>query len=324
MKDEWLKKTKCNNLSNYPRRKLKYLPKPFDNPDLVVFEGVYEYPFCKIYYEVLNKRIPYIVIPRSALTKQARNKKKIKKIIGNIIFFNGFLKRAKAIQYLTTNELDESGTNWNKNSIIIPNGIGFKDRKKMKNNSKQLQGIFIGRIDTYQKGLDLLVEACEQIREELINSNVVLKLYGPDRYSSKRSLQKLIIEKQLHGVLSIHDAVFDDEKEKIQLESDFFIMTSRFEGHSMGLIEALSYGLPCLVTEGTNMKEEIQGSNAGWVADNNVQSIKLALLHVISEKNKLREKSLAAKELVRKYDWLMIGEMTTVKYKELVNKLDPK
>jgi len=47
----------------------------------------------------------------------------------------------------------------------------------------------------------------------------------------------------LQNVVYINDGIFDDEKEKKQLESDFFILTSRFEGHPMGLIEALSYGL---------------------------------------------------------------------------------
>ena len=42
------------------------------------------------------------------MTKQAQNKRKLKKIIGNLLFFNKFIRGAAAIQYLTEEEKIES------------------------------------------------------------------------------------------------------------------------------------------------------------------------------------------------------------------------
>ena len=52
----------------------------------------------------------------------------------------------------------------------------------------------------------------------------------------------------------------------------------------MGLIEALSYGLPCLVTSGTNMADEIEKADAGWTADVSVEGIVRALKLLLEEK----------------------------------------
>jgi glycosyltransferase involved in cell wall biosynthesis len=79
------------------------------------------------------------------------------------------------------------------------------------------------------------------------------------------------------------------------LASDVFLIPSRFEGHPMALIEALSYGLPCVATTtGSNMRREVEEFNAGWTADCSSESLKKALLEVIS-KETLLEKSKGAR-----------------------------
>ncbi|MFR4036783.1 MAG: hypothetical protein ACLTZT_02660 [Butyricimonas faecalis] len=41
-----------------------------------------------------------------------------------------------------------------------------------------IKALFIGRIDVYQ-GLDLLVQACQQIKEELREAKFAITCYGP-------------------------------------------------------------------------------------------------------------------------------------------------
>ena len=60
----------------------------------------------------------------------------------------------------------------------------------------------------------------------------------------------------------------------------------------MGLLEALSYGLPCLVTTGTNMAEKSR-ADAGWTSDISVDGISEALKSIKKKGNHSeREKSL--------------------------------
>ena len=79
-------------------------------------------------------------------------------------------------------------------------------------------------------------------------------------------------------------------KKKLYFWIVIFVLTSRFEGHPMGLIEALSYGLPSLVTTGTNMAKEIESNNAGWIAETEIESIVIAIKRLIREKVKSKKK----------------------------------
>jgi glycosyltransferase involved in cell wall biosynthesis len=318
IKDKQVGDIKCYTTIEYPKLKISELPAPFNKPDLVIFEGFYFYRFYKISKECLKYQIPYIVVPRSSLTDFGQKSKLLKKKVGNFLFFTKFAKKAAAIQYLTQKEFSDSTDKWNSNNLIIPNGINPKRNVKQTFNKSSLKGIFIGRLDIYQKGLDLFVEACAKLKDELSKNNCTIDIYGPEINGSKSKLEELIKIYGLEKFLYIKDGIFDDEKEKKQLESDFFILTSRFEGHPMGLIEALSYGLPCLVTTGSNMANEIEKVDAGWTCEIKVEDIIKALKLLIKERELLPKKGKNALELSKKYNWESIAKLSNDKYESLI------
>ncbi|MGO1469478.1 MAG: glycosyltransferase [Tissierella sp.] len=310
----------CHCTDEYPSLKITDLPRPFNKPDLVIFESLYFKPFLKVASSCRKNGIPYIIIPRSSLTDAGQKSKAIKKIIGNTLFFNRFIKNAIGIQYLTEKEYRDSGDKWNRNNFVIPNGIDLKSITKSTFNSEKLEGIFIGRLDIYQKGLDLFLEACGKIRNDLARNHCHFTIFGPEINGSKSKLKEIIKDYDLQDIVVVKDAIFDDEKAEKLLESDFFILTSRFEGHPMGLIEALSYGLPSLITSGANMSEEIIRSDAGWTADISVDSIQRALKELLLDKYNLHKKSQNALKLSEHYNWNKLAEVSYENYKELLER----
>lgn len=307
----------CNKIEEPLKFKLSNLAPPFNKPDLVIFEGVYFISYWKLAISLKKLNIPYIIVPRSSLTKQAQQKKLLKKIIANFLFFNSFVKNAAAIQYLTKDEYLSSGQKWNNNYLIIPNGINKKQTLK-KYSCKKLKGIFIGRLDIYQKGIDLLIEACYRIKNEMKSAGCSIDIYGPEENGSKRKIRDLIYKYELYDYIKVFDEIYHEEKEKILLNCDFFILTSRFEGHPMGLIEALSYGIPCLVTYGTNMSEEVKNYDAGWVANNEVKSIANAIRDVFKDRTRINIKGKNALMLSKKFDWENIAIVSKRKYTEFL------
>ncbi len=298
--------------------RLANLPAPFNHPDIVVVEEVYPHRFSRIIADVQKAHIPYIIIPRSQLTRQGQQRKLLKKWLGNLIYHKQLVRRAAAVQYLTKQEQVDSGAKWNKNSFVLPNGINLPDLPAKNFSSDKIQAVYIGRLEKYQKGLDILLEACRQIQGKLRAAHFTLTLYGPNHSNSMASLLPLIKQYQLEDILFFKPSVFGKEKEAVLRKADVFVMTSRFEGHPMGLIEALAYGLPCVATAGTNMREEIEKYDAGWTADTTAESIAAALEKMLAQRAQFAEKSANARRLAEQYDWTEIAKQSHQIYEEII------
>ena len=288
---------------------LDKLPSPFNHPDLVVFEGFYYMKEVKISKRLKRRKIPYVIIPRGSLTRQAMtNQSSLKKRIAHWLYFDGYCKNALAIQYLTQQEYADSYKKWNKNHFILPNGFNEPERKKTVFSENGIRMVFIGRPDKYHKGLDVLWQAIFDLKQELAHNHVTLDFYAPKGQIDYDELKRQVEEHKLEDVIIMHDKIGGKDKEDALMNSDLFVLTSRFEGHPMGLVEALAYGLPALVTPGSNMAKEIQEANAGWVTKCDSDSIKETLLKIIEEKDLVKNKGENALFLSEKYRWRNIAK----------------
>lgn len=319
--DCWRTKSYYRDLTSVPSGRIKDLPMPFSKPDLIIVEQGYPFARCSIRKEIMKSKIPYIVIPRGELTATAQNKKRVKKAIGNIVLgYYGFMRKAIAIQFLTEQEKRETSSNWYSNAFVIPNGTVVPQQPIRQHSRKRIKCVSIGRLEPFQKGLDLLISACGIIKSELETANCTIDLYGSNKEGKLKEIRELVKANDLDSIISFHDGVFGEEKAKVLLDADVFLMTSRFEGHPTGLLEALAYGLPCLVTTGSNMRKEVEAANAGWGADNSVEAIKNAMLAMISQRESYTSKGNNAYNLSLKYDWDALAKRAHFTYEGLLNK----
>lgn len=289
-------------------RTLEDLPKPFNHPDIVVFESFFQMADVKLSHELNKKMIPYIIVPRGALTKEAQRIKKYKKLLGNFLYFKSFSRHAAGIQYLTEKECTDSGEKWNKNTFIIPNGIDIPNVTKCVFSENKIIFSFVGRIAIRHKGLDLLIDAVEMSAELLRSNKCKFNLYGPDDSGSVETLKSLIGSKELGDLIEIFAGVYGKDKEDVLLNTDVFVLTSRFEGHPMGLIEALSYGIPALVTTGSNMRNEIDEYDAGWTCDCSAEDINKSILEILNGVSTMELVGKNARLLAECYRWEALSE----------------
>lgn len=313
-KAEWKELPYYHDLSEFPEESIYRLPEPFNHPDLIIVELFYNMARSNLRKELITGSIPYIIIPRGELTKQAQARKRLKKRIANILFCKKYAQKAAAIQYLTEQEYKDSGDEWNKNHIIVPNGIDMPKKRKVAFTEDGIKCISIGRIEPYQKGLDMLIDACSQIKDELIKANCTIDIYGPDVDGKKTELEQTVQTRGLDKHIYFYDGVYGTEKEKALLEHDVFLIPSRFEGHPMALIEALAYGLPCIATTGSNMRAEIEKYGAGWTADCSVHSTLTSMANMIEEKHLMQLKSKNAQKLAATYKWEAVAGYTHSQY----------
>lgn len=290
----------------------------FQQPDLVVFHEVYRLYYLKIAKELRKRHIPYIIVPHGSLVKSAQQHNRIKKWVGNTLCFNTFINGAIALQMLSDNEL--SNTAFKPKKFIGTNGICISSQRKEKFNDDRLVLTYIGRLDVNVKGLDLLIAAVKEIKDFLLQRKVVINMYGPDFYGRYEQVCNLIFLAQVAEIVKSHHEVVDEEKENNLLASDIFIQTSRHEGMPMGILEAMGYGLPCLISQGTSLGKIVEQYDAGWVAETSVEGIRKAIVKAVTERQLLSEKSMRARKLVAEnFSWKKIAEQTIQSYKSLLS-----
>lgn len=311
---------KCFHRISDTGHRLSRLPHPFNNPDIVVFVGVYSPLYLLISKELSILNVPYIIRPTGSLTFLAQhNHAFFKKKIANYLLFNRFVKNAEAIHYLTEDEQKDSGMKWNNYSYVLPNGINIPSKRKVSFSSDGIKAVFIGRIEVHQKGLDLLLEAVGRKKNVLKESGFSLKIYGPIDRGAK-PIFELIKYYQISDIVSLYGEVTGENKESVLLDSDLFLLTSRFEGHSMALLEALSYGLPVATTPGANMKQKIRQYDAGWCSDEtSVESICNMLLTIIRDTDSFATKGRNAIELAKTYNYDEIAKQFHEIAQDIVN-----
>lgn len=264
---------------------LKYtldeMPTEFKRPDLVIFHEVYYPAFIRLGNDCKKYGIPYIIIPHGCLTKEALEIKKWKKRIGNELLFKKFVMGAEALQFLSPKE--KKTTIFKKEGFIGLNGVSDRGeahstasllvsspaeteilRSRVSSNKPYTVYTYIGRMDMHIKGLDLLVKAVAETQKTLRENLCCFRLYGPDCYDTKRKLTLLSEELGVGDLIEINGPVEEEKKEEVLLNTDIFIQTSRSEALPMGLLEALSYGIPCLVSKGTGLARLINNYDAGW------------------------------------------------------------
>ncbi|MCM1458710.1 MAG: glycosyltransferase [Bacteroides sp.] len=316
--EEWEQFPFYHNEKEIKFKSISNLCPPFDCPDIVVIEQFYGFAKDSFFKELRTRRIPYVIVPRGEFTNAAQKQKKLKKQLANVIYLNNYIKNAVAIQYLTNREKEESGRYKNVAAIVIPNGTYGKKENKEKYNNDGVKFTYIGRIDVYHKGLDLLIEACTAIKGYLDVNKVRISIYGPDRDGNLNKLKDRVNDNGLNHIIYFYDAVVGEAKKKILLETDIFLMTSRFEGLPMALIEAMSYGVPCAVTTGTNMKDEIIKNDAGWGCDGTVDGIKNMLMMAVSHSKDIDKKGINARDMSMQYTWNNIAKLSHYEYESML------
>ena len=295
---------------------VRALPKPFDRPDLAVFQECYRPAYLGIARHLRKNGIPYVIVPHGELGKEAQQKKHFKKLVANLLLFNLFANQSVAIQCLSEREFTE--TAFGSRKFIGTNGVMIPAVKKETFSRKGVKIVYIGRLDAYHKGLDLLIEAARLSKPILKENKCQIEIFGPDYAGRYENVERLIRENEVQDIISLNHEIVGDEKINKLLDSDIFMQTSRFEGMPLGILESLSYGLPCLVTRGTTLGEQVAESGSGWMAETNADSITEQLSKVLDEASTLPEKSDKSIEFVKQnYSWDVIAKKTVDLYCEL-------
>ena len=143
------------------------------------------------------------------------------------------VEKLDALVLLTQHDA-ESWTGLTK-TMVIPNSLPFYPQQGSDCHNKRV--IFVGRYNE-QKGLEYLIDTWKKVHNQ--HDDWTLHMYGEG--NQKSMLHQLIHQSSLDDVVIVHQPSKDIMNR--YLESSIFLLTSRFEGLPMVLIEAMACGLP--------------------------------------------------------------------------------
>ncbi len=289
-------------------------------PDIVIFHSMYELDYISYSKIITRRRIPYLVQMHGALSVLNYQTNHLKKFIANFLFFGRFLKNAQSLIYLNNQEyLNCIAKKYNNAFSIVPNGCDAIDNITFSPTTNSIiEIVYIGRIEFAHKALDILISA---IRILFIKkfAHVHFSFYGTGKENDLQLFKQII--KGLEGYADYKGEVRGENKIECLRCSDIFILTSRSEGMPMSVLEALSYGIPCILTPGTNMADEVVNNNAGWKTDCTAESISRVVENSVYD---YRNESLTYKHsahmLSKRYDWNKIAEQSIKLYRQIFNK----
>lgn len=291
------------------------------NPDFVIFHSLYGISDVKYSWYLNKNNIPYLVEPHGGTSIENSKKNWLKKKIANLLYANQFIAKASGLIYLNKKEADDCVFKGiRKKYAIVQNGTTIPQKIKKECSNDIVRFIFLARIDIFQKGLDLLFPAIEKFNENGYKNKVEFHFYGKAR-TPKWALEfDRYIAKANENVF-FHGPALGVTKEKAYRNADVFILTSRYEGMPMAVLEAMSYGIPCIVTPQTNMGELIAENHAGWITKLDIDSIVTTLYQAYTEYKENRDVYIEnAIEAVKPYSWESIAKKSVNEYMLLINK----
>lgn len=188
----------------------------------------------------------------------------IRKIYEHYLFTN--IKKSYLVITLTHGDAKD-WSRWNKNVYVIPNPVTYYPNK-INIPSDNYRILAVGRLNS-QKGFDYLIDAFNLIASQC--SKWKLEIYGIGELEN--SLRKQIQSLRLENRIIIHPAtnmIYDE-----YMSSQFYVMSSRYEGFPLVLLEALSCGLPCVSFRCTYGPEDIikDGINGLLVQDRDIEDL---------------------------------------------------
>lgn len=174
-------------------------------------------------------------------------------------------------------------------------------------NSSEFIILFVGRINIF-KGIYYLLEAVKQL--SLPNTRLIL--VGPLEESGR------VVLSRYTGLFEWKDKVPQQELKKIYNMASLFVLPSIAEGSAMVVYEAMSCGLPVIVSANTG--SIVRHGVDGYITPiRNIEKLKEYIEYLYRNPEERRRLGQAASVYVRNYTWKHYGERLVREYEALLS-----
>ncbi len=228
-------------------------------------------------------------------------------------------KHANKIIVLSKDVQEYFKNTYNRDTYFIPNGVNkpiiraSNIIKEKYNLNKDDYILFLARI-VPEKGLHYLIEAFENI-----NTNKKLVIVGGSSHTNEYLENiKEMVEKDDRIIMT--GFVQGEELDELYSNCYFYCLPSDVEGMPLSLLEAMSYGCNCLVS---NIKENLQIAPKYLISfeKGNIEALKEKIEKLLINKDCEYSRGEISTYICQKYNWELVVDSLLTIYEENSNSI---
>jgi len=212
--------------------------------------------------------------------------------------------------------------------IVVPDGIDLSEFSHLpgygafRHKYPELGGrkilLFLGRIN-FKKGLDILARAFGEIGRK--RDDVYLVLAGPDDEAYGARVRAWLQGEGALGRSIFAGMLSGGEKLAVLRDSDVFVLPSYSENFGIAVVEAMTCGLPVVISNKVNIWREVAGVKAGIITDCDSHRVAEAIVRLLDNRSLRVEMGKRGKKLVEeKYSWPELAKQIIEVYERILEK----
>jgi len=287
---------------------------------LFVLNGIFHPGVCALAGLLRQLNLPYIVAPHDPYHPTIFSKNSLLKWPYWYLRERPMLSGAIAVQVL-----DARHGQWlARLGITVPviettNGYAPSDvlpeEQLSWHHGARPSAMFMGRLDSHNKGLDILIDAVAALPAETRPS---LTIQGPD-WGDRAALIARAKRLGVESDVSFPDADFDTPSPSLIARHDLFCLVSRFEGFGLAALEAMLAGRVVIVSEIAGIAPHVRASGCGIVVTPTVRSVHEGIAEMLRLRPLWPEMGVAGRQYaIEHLRWGRIAEGTWKEYKRLM------
>jgi poly(glycerol-phosphate) alpha-glucosyltransferase len=259
-------------------------------PDIYHGSGLWEFPVHAMCAAARSQGRPYLISTRGTLERWALARSAAQKQLAALLYQRRDLRGAACLHALTAAEVASMRAYGLRNPVaVLPNWIDLEaydpaqaDRaawqRRVPGIASRPYVLFLGRLHP-KKGIPALLAAWAGVRRE--HGDWRLVVAGPDCPPCGDELKALASAQGLGEDVCFPGLVVGREKIAAIADAGIYVLPSHSEGFSLGVLEAISLGVPALITEGCHFPE-VGLRNAGVVCAAEPSELRDGLLRLMA------------------------------------------
>jgi glycosyltransferase involved in cell wall biosynthesis len=258
--------------------------------DLLHIHALFSFAALPASFWAVRRRVPYVVRPLGTLNEWGMTHRRpwLKRASFRLVE-SRILAGAALVHYTSEQERREAkALGVSTQSAVIPNPLpespcrglrgAFRARYKELNGRRII--LFLSRLDQ-KKGLDLLLRAFAEVRQEGWDAALVVAGEGEPRFTEALKVDA--------GNLGIAGDVLwtgfltGDAKQAAFADADLFVLPSYSENFGIAVAEAMAAGVPVLVTDQVGIGQQIAMSASGLVVRCDARELALGMTRLLGD-----------------------------------------